>query len=422
MLTLSNQLLDAFKAEGVSLLLNSDYISSSAEHEKIKAIVLAAGFYPVISSHKVHGSTAFTLVPYRKPEIFTFFSKSELADLLANRVFKGAPAAADRWRTVNTARKAVLPAVNAGLNELIAKYHRQGQPIIEIGSGYGYTLSEQLSQDLIQVQPNDGDCSLLQKHAINPVYQLNLEELHSLLKGNRRIPTFFALDVFDTMAPAQRTASIGQITSLQGPGDHLLIILDTNPYLNETMRHLEELHPNHGILPYMTATWTECAKLAAMIVPVQHLPGGYKPTPEDFVSVLDGERHCLTQKLPSPVSPLKDKLNLKVVEPETFFAEQISAQLIEAGYSTETKYHASFAVGPLTENLAEFPEDLLYKYVTDTFILRQWSVTDPNLHKALAGKGLALPSHFDASFVRNLKENGLRIYGAEFLVLAATKN
>lgn len=62
-----------------------------------------------------------------------------------------------------------------------------------------------------------------------------------------------------------------------------------------------------------------------------------------------------------------------------------------------------------------------YKSVTDRATVRQWSVHDQKLVNWLATKNLKLPNHFDEPFLNDLRKKGQKIFGAEMLVIEATK-
>ena len=115
---------------------------------------------------------------------------------------------------------------------------------------------------------------------------------------------------------------------------------------------------------------------------------------------------------------LKEKFNLKVIDFEDFFIEQIKSELKDIGYRTNIYYHTSFTTGKL-----EFPieKDLLYKSVTDTVTVRQWLLNEKFFLNSMNKKGINLPSHFNETFLGNLRNKGHKIFGAEILVIEATK-
>lgn len=67
-------------------------------------------------------------------------------------------------------------------------------------------------------------------------------------------------------------------------------------------------------------------------------------------------------------------------------------------------------------------QDLMYKAVTDSLTVRQWDLTDKKLIESLAKKNIALPDHFDASFVADLRAKKQKVFGAEILVIEAVKS
>jgi hypothetical protein len=101
--------------------------------------------------------------------------------------------------------------------------------------------------------------------------------------------------------------------------------------------------------------------------------------------------------------------------------EHVKNELEEAGYMAEVYYHTSFTIGNLAKGLSDIEQDLVYKSVSETATIRQWSLTDEILLKDLSKKGLHLPTHFDEEFLRSLREKGQKILGAEILVINAKK-
>lgn len=64
----------AFLTEHKELQINSDHVvvqnSQDLTKEKVNAIVQAAGFCPLVSSRRVSGDAAFTIMPYKAPSFF----------------------------------------------------------------------------------------------------------------------------------------------------------------------------------------------------------------------------------------------------------------------------------------------------------------------------------------------------------------
>jgi hypothetical protein len=441
-----------------NLSLQSDYViienSQNQTEEKIRRLITSVSFCPLISSNKINGNFAFTIVPYKIPDFFlakekpcdkfsdlkcvekqdsTYFNLNEIAHLLEQKVFidqdQGLPK--DIMHEVNNFRSCVLPALNKGLSALISQYARDEYPIVEIGSNIGYTFPEDLSSRIIRIQPDKAACQLLRQSISDPIYQTDIEGLCDTLKGKKKIPLFFALHMFDNMSSQRRKISFSQLSQLQNAGDYILILLDNNPSLYETVQLLKDLYPGHTVLPYFPLTNDyDYTKLSVIIVPFESFP--FAPSVDALAEMINAECMLLASGRASPLQHklhlLQKKYNLKVIELEDFFAEQVQKELEQTGYKADIYYYASFATGELPQGISDpsklnkpLTEDLLYKPVTDTSSLRQWSVTDQNLLNRLDKKGLALPSYINAVFLKNLREKRQKIFGAEFLVIEATK-
>lgn len=359
-----------------------------------------------------------------------YFTLDEISSLLERRVFVS-PAdesiPQDIWKSINSFRSFVSSALNQGLSEIIASKARGDSPIVEIGSGVGYTLSEGLSSKTIRTQTSPSECQLLKRSLSQPapVYQLNIEELHHCLKeSGKKIPLFFALNVFDTMSPDERKSNLSRISQLQNQGDRILILQDTNPYLESIVKALETRYPKHAALPYFPLK-NNCHKLSFIMVPVEFIGGN--PAAIDIANMMEVESRLAMQGFMSQMrmglNQLQSKLNLKVVALEDFFVEQLKSELAEIGYTPDVRYHASFTTGTPPSSASAVNQDLIYKSITDTgATVRQWSLSDNNFVDRLNQKGLALPSHFDKAFLEDLKRKKQIILGAEILVIEATKN
>ncbi len=234
--------------------------------------------------------------------------------------------------------------------------------------------------------------------------------------------TVFVDNVFDTIPFVERKTSLSQISQLQSSGDRLLIMLDTNPCLDVTIEQLETLHPEHTVLPYFPLT-NECSKFSVIVVPSKFV--NFKPSEKVLTEMVEKDTMAIMcgymPERQYELHQLQKKFNLKVIELEDFFAEQMKSELEQAGYRANVYYHASFVVEDVPKGISAVNQDLIYKSVTDTATIRQWSLTDRNLLNWLAKKGLKLPGHFNGAFLSNIKEKGQKISGAEVLVIEATK-
>ncbi len=446
----------------MSLDVRSDHVivenPSPCTAEKIQTIVQSAGFCPLIFENKINEKFAFTIVPYTLPDFFiaqhgsinnyqidptynidssstldnireteiSYFSMEEITQLLENNTFIDIhedDISQDKWSMVNNFRSFVSPALNQGLSEIISKNSKGSHPLVEIGSGIGYSISDKLSSRIVRIQPTHSECKLLSKSTSSPIYKMNIEDLYNTLSNSgKKIPLFFALDVFDTMTPDVRQTSILQISKLQNPGDSTLILLDTNPCLDVTVRQLENLYPDSAIFPYFLLGKT-CDKFSVIIVPLEFISS--KPSVKDLVEMIEMESqiHMRGQlsRLQYQLHQLQKEKNLKVLSLEDFFVEQTQKDLEQVGYKTNVYYHASFTSGSPPNEISEIKQDLIYKAVTDSATVRQWSLNDKNLLRYLAKKNLNLPRDFDEIYLQNLREDGKKIFGAEILVIEAVK-
>ncbi len=440
---IQEKLQQAFTNNGFQINVQSDHIivesSENQTEEKVRQIVTSAGFFPLISDNKINRNIAFSIMPYTIPDFFIgkdfsivrdktpYFSKDEISRLLECAVFvdkQEESTPKDKWSRVNDFRSYVTPALNKGLSEILLQHIRNEHPLIEIGSGIGYTLPDTLSSKTIRFQPRYAECQLLKKTIADPLYQLDIEGFYNCVsKNGKKIPLFFALDVFDTMSPVERTTSFSQISNLQCTGDKILILLDTNPCFEVITEHLETLHPGHIVLPYFPLSQNS-SRISVIMVPSKFVP--FKPSHNDLIGLIETETMGIMKGYVSEMQfklhQLQEKHDLKVIILEDFFVEQIKNDLKQTGYNANTYYHAAFTTGEPPKGLSKINEDLVYKSVTDTATLRQWSLSDENLFNWLAGKKLALPSHFDEAFLCNLRSTGQKIFGAEILVIEATKN
>ncbi len=329
----------------------------------------------------------------------------------------------DKWSPVNSFRSFVSSALNKGLSEIISKHAKNDHPIVEIGSGIGYVLSESLSPKTIRTQPSHAECQLLSKSISEPIYKTDIEGIYNcLLESGKKIPLFFAVDVFDTLSPSLRKGSFLQISQLQNTDDRILIMLDTNPCLDVTIEHLGSLYPEHAIFPYYPLT-NDPAKFSVIIVPIEYVQ--HKPSQSELLEMINQESMAImsgrVSQMQYGLHQLQKKFDLKVVNLEDFFSEQVKSELVQAGYKADVYYHSSFTTGDLPKGLQEIKQDLVYKPVTDTATVRQWCLTDEKLLSSLNKKGLSLPKHFNEDFLHSIRAQGQKIFGAEILVIEATK-
>lgn len=422
---------------------------------KIRKIVSSLGFYPVISKNRINNNFVFTMTPYTIPEFFAqkqvsksssdiqtlvtpkkveiksnYFKIHEIEELVKSFTFVSKEELVvpqDRWAGLNDCRAFVTSALSNAVSEIILKNIQShapiDAPIIEIGSGIGYTLSEDLRSKTITTQPNVSDCQLLQASIRDPIYQLDIEGIYnSLISSQKKVSLFFALNVFDTLSVADRKKSFSQISQLQNSGDRILIMLDTNPFLNVILEHLESLYPEHAIFPYYL---TDPSKFSVIIVPIEHSPSP-KLSINKFIEAMKLEYrermlHGGASSMQYVLHDLQKEFNLKVICLEDVFVKQVRQELHEAGYKSNVYYHASFQIEDRHKNTSHIEKDLLYKGITDHPTVRGCSVTNEELLSSLDQKGLRVPEEFNEAFLLELRKKGRKIGGAEILVVEATK-
>lgn len=359
----------------------------------------------------------------------TYFTSDEISCLLKSAAFAGKKEeviSKDNWEGVNDQRSIVLPALNKGLSEIISRYVRSdARPIVEIGSGIGYSLPSDLSHKTIRTQPDIVDCQSLRQSISEPIYQLDIEGLYNhLAESKKKIPLFFALNVFDTMSPARRKTSFAQLSQLQNSGDRMLIMLDTNPLFHVMVEQLESSYPEHVALPYFPLT-DDPYKLSFIMVPLYFV--SQKTPVNDLYDTMQKDASAITMEGQASRSQhilhqLQHRFHLKVISMEDFFVEQVKHELQQINYKTNMYYHAAFSTAESSISAEGIEYDLIYKSITDTATVRGWSLKTGNVHLAnwLATKGMQLP-HFDEAFLEELRAKKQTIFGSEMLVIEATK-
>jgi hypothetical protein len=442
-----SRLLSNFAAEHMTLDFRPDHVvaqgSAQCTREKIQQIIKRSGVLsPIVSEYRLNGNFAFTSVPYKIPNIFfriasPYFHKEELQGLLADKQYSGPKVsyAALSWAGVNEVRRHVAPALSDCISKIVDRLSEDDLPILEIGSGFGYSLSERVAEKTIRTQPNKDECHLLSQSISDPIYRMNAQDLYSRLhEKGKAIPLFFALDVFDTMSPQERQACFSQIAQLQSPGDRIAIMLDTNPEYTATIQQLEDLHPGTVALPLLPFSIAS-TKLSFVLVPSEYV--SRKPTGIEIADMISGEAIAALKagglsKTQIWLHQLQQKMNLPIVQLEDFYVQQVKKELAQAGYTAKAYYEASFVPEKSPGDVVFVPgsppcdlgsqKDLNYKSVTDTFVIKSWAIHDPNLSSWLASKGLQMPPQFDEEYIAKLRAQGKKLLGAEVLVIEAKKN
>jgi len=319
----------------------------------------------------------------------------------------------DMWKGLNELRSYVSSSLNLGLRDIILKYAETDSTILEIGSGIGYNISSEFFRALIKTQKSTKECQLLSELTKETIYQMSINDIYKSLKRNEStIPLILALNVFDTLLSDVRKKSLLQISKIQNVGDRLLIMLDTNPYLDATFEKLKNVYPEYTAIPYFPGS-EKSNKVLALLVPLKlH---SFNFSLGDLCVLMQAEAREVIGGCISEMQKLLKKLlenhDLQVIDFEDFFIQQMRKELEETGYKTNIFYHTSFTTGKFDMPMTK---DILYKSVTATPPFKQYFVEDKFFVNTLKKKGIQLPA-------KSLKSEGCKIFGAEILVIEATK-
>lgn len=353
----------------------------------------------------------------------------EARHLLGKRLFKPSQTQKnikDDWCNINNTRSVVSEALNQGLSQLILKYTKPDDMIVEFGSGIGYDFTSDLTGRIIRTQKQVLECQLLSRSISDPIYLGDIETVcDSLAKSGKKIPLFFGLNIFDVLSPESRRKSLVKISQLQNINDHILILLDIHPFIEAMVDNLRVLHPKHVVLPFFQTEKPESLpeKLSLILVPDDWRDE--QPDSEQIAEMIFNELNEIL--MGKPVSNAQQTLNEELksdrrfiaVDMEEFFIEQVTKELNEVGYQAKASYHNSFVAGTPSE-VYKSNQLLLYKSQNDTMTVRQWDPSDSHLQKNLSKKNLPLPNT-DARFLASMKAQGKTILGAEILAIEAQK-
>lgn len=343
---------------------------------------------------------------------------NEILNLFENNIFKNPSnnMSFDKWLGINKIRSHVLPSLNLGLASLIFKYAKNGFPILEIGSGIGYSVSDQLFPTLIRTQKSTKECLNLSSSTIKPIYQMDIQGIYQILRETEyKIPLIFALNVFDTLSTEIREKSLLQISSIQNVGDRLLILQDTNPFLDTTFEKLKEIYPECSAIPYFPEV-EKTGKILVLLVPQEIYSEDYSVD----------ELCCLVQKEASQaikgivsntqkfLNMLMKNYDLEVIDFEAFYIEHMKNDLEKTGYKTNIFYHTSFKAG---KSKLTIEKDIFYKTAVSVTAFKQWSFGDQFFLDSLDKKGIK----FDESYHKAFMNKDDKLFGAEILVIEAIK-
>ena len=407
-----------------AITAQSDHFLASCTELKIRRVFETVGFYPIVSKNRLNGKYAFTIVPYRMSGPLSrapgfhaqYFEKKQIERLLGTKIYQGGQGSGyeDRWAKVNASRAFVSASLNRGLSEVLSRYINGSGPLIEIGAAKGYKVP----QNAIRTQVDSVDCHHLHQSGFSPIYQMDIEELYSRLRdGGKKIPLFFALNVFDVLSSETRKSSLARLSLLQNADDHLVFMLDTNPEIRSTITQIRSLYPEHTPVHYVPPG-SGCSKSSVILVPSENLEYRFNKI-EDFAAsmrAVEKEKQLKLQKL-------QQEQNLTVIALEDFYVEQMKRDLEEVGYDVDSYYHTAFVVGDVPEGVPATPQqNFVYKPVTEVGNMRKTPLTESDTVDSWAKKGLTFPEQFNnKEFLSEMRAKGQKIFGAEMLVIAAQK-
>ena len=360
----------------------------------------------------------------------------------------------DVYRSINLFRSGVAPALTRCLSSVIAEALNPtaNSPAIELGSGTGYQLDPSLSPAVIRTQRSASECLLLSKTTKEPIFQVDLQALCCIAKTHeRRLPKVFALNVFDTMVPSKRLRAIQMLSELQNPGDKLVIALDVNPEFFAFIQELEAQNSGCVACPFIPIG-TNYKKLQYVLIPRNiSIDASQLSEPMMFVALSWLQSLCkgtmtmaqraeLVQSLAISaeqgkthafqllLSFLTAQHPLKMVAAEDFYAEQMQLTLQAAGYTTRRFYQASFVPGEWTQEHAKNFRTVgsgsfntFYRSVCNPGTIRAWGIDNLKFKATLAEKGITVPVEFDETRMKALSEQGHVLFGAEVMVIEATR-
>lgn len=405
--------------------------------EKITEISKSAKFLPIISKSSDEKSYFFTVVPFLFPEgvignclskidLKDYFTKEEIENMFNHFVFRPRLDIHDKdtWKDINYFRKSVQKGLNKAISEILFKFSVKDLPIVEIGTGIGYQLHEKISQSLIQTQKSKEECFQVFKNHLQNIYQLDIDTMIATLsKINKKVSLFFAVNVFDTIDSSKRIEYFSKLSTLQNMGDRLLLILDTNPYLDVILDEIEESYPNHHVWPYFSKGGAY-EKLSVVLLPPEAKK--QKLSRYQFIHLLREQSLKLSEgvslRIFNNLVKLKKELNLEVIPLEDFFLSKVKCDLEDSGYSSKSYYHQAFEVANKLDDHNPIKQPLVYKFVTDVFNLRRWDPSDEVFKEINREKNLPDIDYISQKNYQNyLKEKNQFLQGAEILVVEAIK-
>lgn len=358
-------------------------------------------------------------------ELDSSFSAAELEKILSSYLTDDEVIAYKPclWKNINNFRKMVQSSLDEGISDIMAK-HYVGGAIVEIGAGAAYTLRDDINKNIIRLQPNKYDFHELMQAKIRNSYPIDIAQFAAALPNtNKYIPLYLAINVFDTMSPEKRLDNLLTISQTQQSAGKIIIISDTNPWLNSIIPEINTEYSDMIVLPYLPshADDEQVYRASAILVPKELI--NKKPINADefyklWMDEISLRSHGYISDMQQQLEWAQKEYDLKIIVLEDYYAAKITAMLKNTGYEVSSYYHTSFAI----MNKKGITQAIIYKHVTESLAtVRQWSHKDKKFIVRLKDKNLSLPDNYDDKFFADLLNSDQRLTGAELLVIEAKK-
>lgn len=371
---------------------------------------------------------SFTSVAQAQGPYFTFDElESLLKKFTSERSVQAQDVNGSNWNEdgIVSFRNKVSPSLNQGIAKLFESVPAE-TPIVEIGSGSTYQFP---TENVIRLQPEHTVFRKIEK--LRGAFQVSAQEFLDALPADsgKHIPYYFALNVFDVMPVQERVATIKSIAKTQSPDDVLLIVSDTNPFINTMLNELSDEYPDSVIYPYFPLPNENEGmfySVSAVIIPkALAFSSGLPLLTMDSNSfgdlmtseaIIRSQYHAISE-LFAVIGALKNKNKLQVVALESYYAKKLKT-ILEPYYDVKVSYHTSF-VKVDAELFPTLVQPIIYKPVSDCGgTIRQWSWAADRLVNRLKGKGLALPQDCSSEI---LSQSNQKLIGSEMLVIKGTR-
>ena len=318
--------------------LNSRQIDFHTGTTKEKTIqtVTEVGFPPSFNQGEPNSRINYTVSSFKLPNPWCY-TIGRIQRLLSSSLYSPAVTLTpiwDRWTNSNRFRSYVKPALDKVITEVVFANAGDAPAILEIGAGIGYSLGQKVLSRTIRIQPNTQECQLLSQAERTPIYQTSLEELcDQLLTKGGSFPLIFALNVFDVMSRDVRRKNFERVSQFQRKGDKLLLLLDTNPYLNEVINRLHEIYPQHTPLPYLPDSNPQ--KISFVMVPNDKLEMTDFSPIIGYIAEVELLDKGVKSDLQAKIQEIMSHSSCPVIAVEDFFVEEVTKELGTIGYQTE---------------------------------------------------------------------------------------